>query len=233
MRLSDKDAPDLKNPSGQRILRPMETHPAGTIVGIVALPLAIAFAIASGVKPEQGLFTAIVAGLVVSVFGGSRVQIAGPTGVFIVIVYGIVRTYGYDGLAVATFMAGVILSAMFFIRRMAEVSQVTPLTKDLRESEEVDDEGVRHGALPQGVEVFEVFGTLFFGAVEKFTETMREFEKPPKVFILETRNLLAIDATGIRAIEDLLGTLKGTGTKFILSGIHKQPLFALTQVGLP
>jgi sulfate permease, SulP family len=500
---------------------------AGTIVGIVALPLAIAFAIASGVKPEQGLFTAVVAGLVVSLFGGSRVQIAGPTGAFIVIVYGIVRTYGYDGLAVATFIAGVILiimglarlgtllkfvpypltvgftsgialiiftsqindflgfrivdlpadflekwavyathvrsvdllsfaigggslviilisqrfvpripgsllailcmtaivqllslpvetigtrfgsvprilpsphlpdvswgsitklispaitiailgaiesllsavvadgmirsrhrsnielvaqgaanvlaplfsgipatgaiartatnvksggrtpvagvvhaivlllimllfgqwaalipmptlaailvvvaynmsewrsfvkllrapkgdvavmvvtfaltvivdltlaiqvgvilSAMFFIRRMAEVSQVTPLTKDLREADEVDDEGVRPGLLPQGVEVFEVFGTLFFGAVEKFTETMREFEKPPRVFILETRNLLAIDATGIRAIEDLLATLKSGGTKFVLSGIHKQPLFALSQTGL-
>jgi len=500
---------------------------AGTIVGIVALPLAIAFAIASGVKPEQGLFTAVIAGFLVSALGGSRVQIAGPTGAFIVIVYGIVRTYGYDGLAVATLMAGVILiimglarlgtllkfvpypltvgftsgialiifssqvndflglriadlpadfvgkwavyathagaldptsvavgaaslaiiliaqraapripgsllailcmtafvqafalpvetigsrfgsvprvlpapviphvswetvtklfspavtiailgsiesllsavvadgmirsrhrsnielvaqgvanvvsplfsgipatgaiartatnvksggrtpvagivhaivlllimllfapwaalipmpclaaillvvaynmsewhsfvkmlrsprsdvavmlvtfsltvivdltvaiqvgvilSALLFIRRMAEVSQVTPLTRDLSEAEGGEDESVRQGKLPEGVEVFEVYGTLFFGAVEQFSETMRALEKPPRVFILETRNLLAIDATGLRAIEELLSTLKGGGTRFILSGIHKQPLFAITQAGL-
>jgi SulP family sulfate permease len=500
---------------------------AGTIVGIIALPLAIAFAIASGVKPEQGLFTAVIAGFVVSAFGGSRVQIAGPTGAFIVIVYGIVRDYGYDGLAVATLLAGamlivmglarlgtllkfvpypltvgftsgialiilssqvndflglgiadlppdfvgkwtvyadhlgsvdptsvavgagslavillsqrlsprvpgsllsivimtglvtalelpvetvgsrfgsvpnllpaprlpdvswdtitrvfspavtiamlgaiesllsavvadgmirsrhrsnieliaqgaanilsplfsgipatgaiartaanvknggrtpvagivhavvlllvmllfgrwaalipmptlaaillvvaytmsewhsfvktlrsprsdvavmvvtfaltvvvdltvaiqvgVILSAMLFIRRMAEVSQVTPLTRDLKEAEEADEDGAHPGAVPEGVEVFEVFGTLFFGAVEQFTETMRTLERPPKVFILETRNLLAIDATGIRAIEDLVARLKGGGTSFILSGIHKQPLVAIAQAGL-
>ncbi|MBP2672340.1 MAG: sodium-independent anion transporter [candidate division NC10 bacterium] len=500
---------------------------AGTIVGIVALPLAIAFAIASGVKPEQGLFTAVIAGVVVSAFGGSRVQIAGPTGAFIVIVYGVVRTYGYDGLAVATLIAGVILivmglarlgtllkfvpypltvgftsgialiifssqvndflglgitdlpadfvgkwaayashagtvdpgslavgaaslaiillaqrffprlpgsllsilcltavvqllhlpvetigsrfgsvpsilpaprlpevswetitrvfspavtiamlgsiesllsavvadgmirsrhrsnieliaqgaanvlsplfsgipatgaiartatnvksggrtpvagivhaivlllimmlfgqwaalipmptlaaillvvaynmsewhsfvktfraprsdiavmlvtfaltvivdltvaiqvgvilSAMLFIRRMAEVSHVTPLTKDLNEGDEAEEDLARPKGLPDGVEVFEVHGTLFFGAVEQFTETMRALEKTPKVFILETRNLLAIDATGIRAIEDLVSQLTHGGTKFILSGIHKQPLFAITQAGV-
>ena len=82
---------------------------AGVIVGIVALPLAIAFAIASGVEPERGLYTAIVAGFLISALGGSRVQIGGPTGAFIVIVYGIVQKYGYDGLAVATLMAGVML----------------------------------------------------------------------------------------------------------------------------
>lgn len=85
---------------------------AGVIVGIVALPLAIAFAIASGVTPDRGLWTAIVAGLIVSVLGGSRVQIGGPTGAFVVIVYGIVERYGIDGLTVATLMAGVILVVM-------------------------------------------------------------------------------------------------------------------------
>ena len=82
---------------------------AGVIVGVVALPLAIAFAIASGVPPERGLFTAIVAGFIISALGGSRVQIGGPTGAFVVIVYGIVQKYGYDGLAVATIMAGVMI----------------------------------------------------------------------------------------------------------------------------
>ncbi|MBP9853574.1 MAG: sulfate permease [Candidatus Omnitrophica bacterium] len=89
---------------------------AGIVVGIVALPLSIAFAIASGVKPEQGLYTAIVAGFIISLLSGSRVQIGGPTGAFVVIVYGIVQKYGYDGLVVATLMAGVILIIMGLAR---------------------------------------------------------------------------------------------------------------------
>jgi SulP family sulfate permease len=500
---------------------------AGVIVGIVALPLAIAFAIASGVKPEAGLFTAIIAGAVVSALGGSRVQIAGPTGAFIVIVYGIVHTYGYDGMMVATMMAGVILvvmglarfgtllkfvpyplivgftsgialiifssqvndllglrignlppdfigkwieyaggfartdpvslavgagslavilivqrlgwrlpgsllalvlataavhsmrlpvetigsrfgdvptmlpaprlpsfawsdlarlfspavtiallgsiesllsavvadgmirsrhrpnvelvaqgaaniltplfsgipatgaiartatnvksggrtpvaglvhsavlllimlffgkwatlipmpalaailvvvaynmsewrsfrkilraprsdiavmlvtffltvvvdltvaiqigvilSAMFFIRRMAEVSHMTPMTKDLQDSEEGDGGEGAVPKLPEGVEVFEVYGSLFFGAVDQFNETIRELRKKPKVFILETKNLLAVDATGLRAIDDLLQSFTAQGTTMVISGIHKQPLFALVQAGL-
>jgi SulP family sulfate permease len=81
------------------------------------------------------------------------------------------------------------------------------------------------------VEVFELYGSLFFGAVDQFTETIRVLERHTRVFILETRNLLAIDATGIRAMEDLLNQLTQQGTRFIISGIHKQPLFALTQSG--
>ncbi|NTV45099.1 MAG: sulfate permease [Chlorobiales bacterium] len=89
---------------------------AGVVVGIVALPLAIAFAIASGVKPEQGLYTAIVAGITAAVLGGSRTQISGPTGAFIVVIYGIVQQYGYDGLAIATIIAGVLMVAMGFAK---------------------------------------------------------------------------------------------------------------------
>src|SRR5574344_319650 len=82
---------------------------AGIIVGIVALPLAIAFGIASGVSPEKGIITAIVAGLIISLLGGSKVQIGGPTGAFIVIIYGIIQQYGIAGLTVATIIAGVLL----------------------------------------------------------------------------------------------------------------------------
>jgi len=89
---------------------------AGVIVGIVALPLAMAFAIASGAKPEQGIYTAIVAGGLTSLFGGSRLQIAGPTGAFIVILSGITAKYGIEGLQVATLMAGVILVLMGLTR---------------------------------------------------------------------------------------------------------------------
>ena len=500
---------------------------SGLIVGVVALPLAIAFAIASGVKPEQGLYTAIIGGLVVSVLGGSRVQIAGPTGAFIVIVYGIVQKYGYDGLAVATTMAGVfliimgfarlgtllkfipypltvgftsgialiiftsqikdlfglhihnlpadfiekwvvyaqnfwtfdlsslfvglgsllliifwprvshripgplvalllatvvvqvfhipvetigsrfgrvphslpmphpphvtwqmmtglvspaitiallgaiesllsavvadgmlrtrhrsnmeliaqgaanifspmfggipvtgaiartatniknggrtpvagivhaltlllimlffarwavlipfpalaailvvvaynmsewrsfrkvlrsplsdvavmlvtfsltvivdltvaievgiVLAALLFMRRMSEVSQVNAITRDLQDEREEEETTASKPVIPDGVEVFELYGTLFFGAVDQFTESMRFLENKPKVLILETRNLLAVDATGLRALDELVHQLSQQKTHFLLSGIHKQPLFAMQQSGL-
>ncbi|HVV03524.1 MAG TPA: SulP family inorganic anion transporter [Puia sp.] len=98
---------------------------AGVIVGVVALPLAIAFAIASGVSPEKGLFTAIIAGFIISALGGSRVQIGGPTGAFIVIVYGIVQQYGVEGLTIATFMAGVLL-IFLGLARMGTVIKFIP-----------------------------------------------------------------------------------------------------------
>lgn len=500
---------------------------AGVIVGIVALPLAIAFAIASGVKPEQGLYTAVIAGLVVSILGGSRVQIAGPTGAFIVIVYGIVQKYGYDGLAIATLMAGVILiimglarlgtllkfipypltvgftsgialiiftsqikdffgfhianlpanffeqwvvyavnlrtvdlhalfvglgslliimlwpkishripsplvallaatavvhifdipvatigsrfgsvpnslpmpriphvtwhtitglvspaitiallgsiesllsavvadgmirsrhrsnmeliaqgaanifspmfggipatgaiartatnvknggrtpvagivhaltlllimvffgqwaalipfpalaailvvvaynmsewrsflkilrspksdiavmlvtfgltvvfdltvaievgivlAALLFMRNMAEVSQVNAITRDLRDDREEEETALTKPAIPEGVEVFELYGTLFFGAVDQFTESMRSIETKPRVLILETQNLLAIDASGLRALDELVHELSHQKTSLIISGIHKQPLFAMQRAGL-
>jgi SulP family sulfate permease len=89
---------------------------AGVVVGIVALPLAIAFAIASGVTPDRGLYTAVIAGFLISALGGSRVQIGGPTGAFVVIVYGIVQRHGVDGLLLATLMAGVILIVLGLAR---------------------------------------------------------------------------------------------------------------------
>lgn len=98
---------------------------SGVIVGIVALPLAMAFAIASGVKPEQGLYTAIVAGIIVAIFGGSRVQIAGPTGAFIVILSGITSKYGIDGLQVATLMAGIML-VLFGIAKLGNLIKYIP-----------------------------------------------------------------------------------------------------------
>ena len=82
---------------------------AGLVVGVVALPLAMAFAIASGVTPQAGIYTAIIAGICVSLFGGSQVQIAGPTGAFIVLLSSIVVNYGFEGLQIATMMAGIIL----------------------------------------------------------------------------------------------------------------------------
>jgi SulP family sulfate permease len=98
---------------------------AGVVVGIVALPLALAFAIASGVPPERGLYTAVIAGFLISALGGSRVQIGGPTGAFVVIVYGIVAKYGYDGLVIITIMAGVIL-VILGLARMGALIKFIP-----------------------------------------------------------------------------------------------------------
>ena len=101
-----KLATTLRGYSREQLIRDLI---AGVIVGVVAIPLSIAFAIASGVTPDRGLYTAIVAGFVISALGGSRVQIGGPTGAFVVIVYGIVQRYGVGGLTAATLMAGILL----------------------------------------------------------------------------------------------------------------------------
>lgn len=130
---------------------------AGLIVGVVALPLAIAFGIASGVSPAQGIYTAIVAGFLISALGGSTVQIGGPTGAFVVIVYGIVQQFGYDGLAVATLMAGVILIALGLVRLGGAIKFIPyPVTTGFTSgialiiaSQQVKDVlGLRMGAVP-------------------------------------------------------------------------------------
>ncbi len=113
MRFQPKLLSTLKNYSKELFYKDLM---AGIIVGIVALPLAIAFGIASGVTPEKGLFTAIIAGFIISFLGGSKVQIGGPTGAFIVIVYGIVQEFGVTGLAIATMIAGVMLIAMGLLK---------------------------------------------------------------------------------------------------------------------
>lgn len=130
---------------------------AGVIVGIVAIPLAIAFAIASGVSPEKGLFTAIIAGFMISALGGSRVQIGGPTGAFIVIVYGIVQQYGVNGLIIATFIAGVMLiimglarlgSVIKFIPHPLIVGFTSGIALIIFSSQVKDFLGLQTGALP-------------------------------------------------------------------------------------
>jgi len=130
---------------------------AGVIVGVVALPLAIAFAIASGLTPDRGLYTAIIAGFLISALGGSRVQIGGPTGAFVVIVYGIVQRYGIDGLVVATIMAGVILvilgvvklgAAIKFIPHPVVVGFTSGIAVIIFSSQVKDFLGLRMGDVP-------------------------------------------------------------------------------------
>ena len=144
---------------------------AGIVVGIVALPLALAFAIASGVPPERGLYTAIIAGFLISALGGSRVQIGGPTGAFVVIVYGIVTKYGYEGLVVCTIIAGVILIGMGLARMGALIKfipypVVTGFTAGIAviifSSQVKDFLGLRMGAVPaEFVEKWTVYAEHF------------------------------------------------------------------------
>jgi SulP family sulfate permease len=146
---------------------------AGVVVGIVALPLAIAFAIASGLPPERGIFTAIVAGFLISVLGGSRVQIGGPTGAFIVIVYGIVQQYGVAGLTIATIMAGLILVGLGLARLGGAIKFIPyPVTAGFTAgiaviiftSQIKDFLGLRMGPLPASfVEKWQAYATA--GAV--------------------------------------------------------------------
>jgi SulP family sulfate permease len=157
--LVPKLATTLKTYNRQQLLADVT---AGTIVGIVAIPLAIAFAIASGVTPQQGLYTAIVAGFLISALGGSRVQIGGPTGAFVVIVYGIVQKYGVDGLTVATIMAGVLLiilgvarlgTAIKFIPHSVTIGFTAGIAIIIA-AQQIDTAlGLRTGALP--AQVFE------------------------------------------------------------------------------
>jgi SulP family sulfate permease len=130
---------------------------AGVVVGIVALPLALAFAIASGVPPERGIYTAVIAGFLLSALGGSRVQIGGPTGAFVVIVYGIVAKYGYDGLVLCTLLAGVILIILGLARMGALIKfipypVITGFTSGIAviifSSQVKDFFGLRMGAVP-------------------------------------------------------------------------------------
>ena len=130
---------------------------AGLVVGVVALPLALAFAIASGVPPERGLYTAIVAGFLISALGGSRVQIGGPTGAFVVIVYGIITKYGYEGLVICTLIAGAILIILGLARMGALIKfipypVVTGFTAGIAviifSSQVKDFLGLRMGAVP-------------------------------------------------------------------------------------
>lgn len=153
---------------GYSVLQLRADVTAGVIVGIVALPLAIAFAIASGVTPDRGLYTAIIAGFVISAFGGSRVQIGGPTGAFVVIVYGIVQKYGVDGLMVATMLGGCVLVA-FGLARFGAVIKFMPfpvitgftsgIAVIIFSSQVKDLLGLRMGAVPANfVEKWLAFG---------------------------------------------------------------------------
>ena len=164
---------------------------AGLTVGVVALPLAMAFAIASGLKPEAGIFTAIVAGVLISVFGGSRVQIGGPAGAFIVVVYGIVQRYGLANLVIATAMSGVMLLAMGVFRmgtlvRFIPVAVITGFTNGIAVlialSQVKDFLGLRVGNLPAN----------FFGMTQALAHALPSFDAPSAALAVGSLALIVV-----------------------------------------
>jgi SulP family sulfate permease len=127
---------------------------------------------------------------------------------------------------------GVLLAAVLFIKRMSDVAEVEAVSSALKDD---DDEAARNTLgrqVPKGVLVYELAGSLFFGAVDKFKETMNRISEKPKILILRMRSVSSIDAAGINMIEDLLKRCKSEGTQLLLSGVHAQPVVALTRAGV-
>jgi sulfate permease, SulP family len=128
--------------------------------------------------------------------------------------------------------AGVVLAALLLMKRMAEVMQVRSMTEDLRRLEESDESPDAARELPRGVEVFEINGAFVFGASQKFSQTIATIERKPKVVILRLQNVLAIDATGLRGLEEVMARFRRQGTTLVLSAVPPQPLEAITRSGL-
>ena len=128
---------------------------------------------------------------------------------------------------------GMVLSVILFMKRMAEVSNVNVVTPELEDAEDVvDPNSINKKQIPEDVEVFEINGPFFFGAAKKFKDQMLIIEKQPKVRIIRMRNVPAVDATGLRALKDFYNDAKKHKIHLILSGVHTQPLYALTQAGI-
>jgi SulP family sulfate permease len=130
---------------------------------------------------------------------------------------------------------GVVLASFLFMKRMADVTNVGAITRELSDAPDgtmtEDAEGVFRRTIPPGVEVFEVNGPFFFGAADKIKDVLSFVAKKPRVFILRMRNVPAMDASGIRVLDDLFLSFSHHGVAFLIAGIHAQPLFALDRAG--
>lgn len=207
-----------------------------------------------GRTPVAGIIHAIVLLLIMLFFGtwAKLIPMATLAAILIVVAYNMsewrsfveVFKYPKSDLAVllTTFFLtiifdltiaiqiGMILAVFLFMRRMAMVTNVGIITKELKDVDEVVDiNSIQNKKVPDGVEVFEINGPFFFGAVSKFRDTVRIIENPPKIIIIRMRDVPAIDSTGIHALEQLLKETKKHGTHLVLSGVHTQPLIALAQ----
>lgn len=207
-----------------------------------------------GRTPVAGIVHAIVLLLIMLFFGqwAKLIPMAALAAILIVVAYNMsewrsfVEVFKYPKSDIAVLLTtffltiifdltiaiqiGMILAVLLFMRRMAMVTNVGIITRELKDEEEVvDSNSIQNKKVPDGVEVFEINGPFFFGAVSKFRDTVRIVENPPKVIIIRMRDVPAIDSTGIHALEQLLKETKKHGTHLVLSGVHTQPLMALAQ----
>jgi sulfate permease, SulP family len=217
---------------------------SGIIVGIVALPLAIAFAVASGVSPEKGMITAVIAGFLISFLGGSRVQIGGPTGAFIVIVYGIVQQYGLDGLMISTILAGIMM-VLFGLLRLGSLLKFIPhplivgftsgialviFSTQIKDAFGLEIESLPSGFIAKWGTMFSSFNTLNFVALIITVLTIiitvysrKITTKIPGSFIAIIVITLAVQLLNIpvTTIESLFGNISGS-FKLEIPGINLQ-----------
>lgn len=223
---------------------------AGIIVAIIALPLSIALALASGVGPERGIYTAVIAGFVISFLGGSQVQIAGPTAAFATIVAGIVADQGMDGLAVATILAGIILILMGFCR-LGSLIKFIPYTittgftagiavtiaigqlnwshTDEISDEVRDAERARMRDIPSSISVCEITGPLFFGAADQIG--LIAVTEKTKCLILRMRGVPALDSTAMNSLTSLYEKCRKKKIALILSHVNDQPMRVIRKAG--
>ena len=172
----------------------------------------------------------------ISEIGHFRALLRAPRSDVIVLV----TTFGLTVLTDLTVAVGVgmVLASMLFMKRMADVSGVDEIGselangRDLAEQDELDTEERIHHAVPPGVEVYEINGPFFFGVADRLKDTLGQFERAPRVFILRLRHVPAIDATGMHALEEFAAKCRRSGTRLVLSGLRPQPLAALRQAGL-
>lgn len=172
----------------------------------------------------------------ISEIGHFRALLRAPRSDVIVLV----TTFGLTVLTDLTVAVGVgmVLASMLFMKRMADVSGVDEIGSELAngrdqaEQEELSVEGPIHHAVPPGVEVYEINGPFFFGVADRLKDTLGQFERAPRVFILRLRHVPAIDATGMHALEEFAAKCRRSGTRLVLSGLRPQPLAALRQAGL-
>jgi SulP family sulfate permease len=216
---------------------------AGLTVGLVALPLAMAFAIASGVPPQAGLYTAVVVGFLISALGGSRTQIGGPTGAFVVIVSGIVLQFGLPGLALVGMMAGVLLlvmgltglgAAVEFIPRPVTIGFTNGIALLIVSTPIKDFLGLTTPTIP-GEFVPRIAMLVHYADTARWQTVgiaatslavillWPRATKRRDVVILRLRNMTALDATGIHALEQLSERLRKTGRTLLLCGARDQP----------
>ncbi|MCB2156479.1 sulfate permease [bacterium] len=215
--------------------------------------------IKSGAKtPVAGLIHAVTLFLLLLFFAplAKAIPLAALAGILVVVSYNMSEVNHFIGLLKAprsdvmvllsTFgltvlidltvavEVGIVLAALLFIRRMSEVTSVGMITREVRGDEEEGPDpnalSLRH--IPAGAEVFEIQGAFFFGAADRFKETLRTVERPPKVLIVRMRNVFAMDATGLHLLEELLHLCRRDGTTVVLSGVHAQPLVAMQRKGL-